>query len=200
MPNFERHLRFGLALHGALAALATLGYLLALLPASAVAVVAVGLPVTAAGAVAPDLDHPDSRPFGWVKRYAPPAAAAGWVAALARGHETLTALVAPVPLALPSSYVAGGLTVATALWIHRWTARLVPLVRPSHRTVLHRPTAAAVTAVVPVGATVLAVRSLDTGAARPRLAGALCAGWYVCGYLGHLYLDGELPRVGGSAD
>jgi len=200
MPDFERHLRSGVALHATLVALTCGGYFFALWRGNIVVFVTASLPATASGAIAPDIDHSSSRPYRWVQHYAPSMVALVCVGVLIPRHEGVATLVRVFPLTLPADYIAGFVSAATVIAVARAVNWLIPRIRPPHRTVLHRPTAGLVTAAVPIIIVLVVGQTVGIETGTLRLISAVCAGCYIAGFFVHLYLDGELSVLGLGSD
>ena len=185
MADFETHVRAGTATHLALIAMS-----LCLLASDAgplvVVATTIGLPVTVAGAVFPDIDHHASRPYQLAERWLPILVAGLAGVAVGMQLDHLYSLIGLVTLGDHRFFVAG-VAYACLVWlILIGMRRLVPICRPRHRTVTHRVV------------TGLGVAGLIAGGGVTVTAAIVGTIWALCflsGFLSHLYYDGLFPSV-----
>jgi|AntRauMinimDraft_4_1070384.scaffolds.fasta_scaffold00723_7 membrane-bound metal-dependent hydrolase YbcI (DUF457 family) len=200
MAGFDGHLRYGVAVYGLMLAVAGLGYVGGVVVAGTLALVVAALPLTLAGALFPDLDHPSSLSYRYGKRYLPLLFAAVALVVGLRYRGAVAETVAP--RAAGTGAFLSGVVVASMAWAAltgtRW---LLPRLRPPHRTVTHRLPAGLVAALC-VGVFL----ALLTGEADP--AGfdveLIGSGAFLAGFISHLAADDMLPafrkRLLGSAN
>ncbi|QLH80941.1 metal-dependent hydrolase [Halosimplex pelagicum] len=191
MGSFRAHLRAGVGAHLALvsgAVLLTVPHG----PVEAVVAAVVGAPVTVAGAVVPDVDHPNSRPYRvarvWVPRLT--AGAVGFAAAASR--ESVVGLFRRGPVPDPAPFWAGVAVTAATAAVFVATVRAVPLVRPTHRGITHHPAFGVALSLALTALTLTLLRA--AGAARLRLVSLVAGLCFLCGFASHLFVD-DIWRV-----
>ncbi|WP_435102520.1 hypothetical protein [Halarchaeum sp. P4] len=189
MSDFETHLRWGIATHSVLVAIVVTTYLVGVSPLGALALAMATLPITLAGALFPDLDHPSSIPHRYGAHGCPVLAGALALAISLRYQPAVIETLGRVT-GQPSAFLGGGLvaSLAWATWLGTW--RLFPILRPSHRTVTHRLSTGIVVALC-IGASV----SLLLGADGPirtsvRAVSLAASATFLLGFLSHLSADG----------
>jgi len=187
MGSFRAHLRAGVGAHLAFVA-ATVLLAVPHAPVAAVVAAVLGAPVTVAGAVVPDVDHPNSRPYRaarvWVPRLA--AGAAGLAAVAAR--DAVVGLFRRGPAPDPASFWAGAAVTAGTAAVFVATARAVPLVRPTHRGVTHHPVFGLALSLATTAVSLTLLHA--AGGAHGRLVSLVVGLCFLCGFVSHLVVDG----------
>jgi hypothetical protein len=187
MSSFETHVRVGAAVHFALT---TASLLVPALggPAAAVVATTIGLPLTIAGAVFPDVDHHASKPYRLAERWVPRCGVGLLGLALARESDHLQNLVALFVSPPRSRFYAGCLYVLLLLGARFGVRRAVAICRPAHRTVTHAVSTAVLVSGFVAGCGVVFLRAVAS--TRPSLIGGVWGLCFLTGMLSHRYCDG----------
>jgi hypothetical protein len=192
MTDCEGHLRAGIAVHMLLVAGTTVGYVGGVVHLGAIATTAVLLPVTLAGALFPDLDHPSSLPYRY-GRHVLPLLAAVVVAVVGVRYRVPIAVVLEGKTIDSLGSFLSGIIVASLGW-GAWAVGYVlfPMVRPPHRTVMHRVPTGVVAALCVGGVVSLLIGGHGTLGAGERVLIISSSGTFLLGVLSHLVADGLL--------
>lgn len=191
MGNFDEHMRYGVAIH-VLVSLGFFGFaLVSSLPVYLALFAFVLLPVTLAGAMFPDIDHPASKPNRFFRRLLfllMTVVGAGVVGGVGffSVYELIVEQVGAegaLPLTLSVITTAG-------ILVGFGSVGLFNRLRPPHRGMTHR---------VPIGAVVTAILVLVlaggfslVGLTTALWLGAISGGMFFAGFLSHLLCDGVL--------
>jgi hypothetical protein len=194
MPDLKKHLQYGLFSHFMMVTAISSLYLGGLVSTKILTTALLTIPFTLIGAVFPDIDHHRSSVCRWVERYVP--AILGVIAAAVAIHYRLILLnVTGGRIFGVDSAFAARVGVGTTGWM-TWvvTRRLLPQLRPSHRTVTHRIStgillSVCVAAVFAAGLRVFGVTSV-VGSALGCVAGKA----FLTGFISHLLADGILAK------
>lgn len=191
MVGFDRHLRYGVGVYAASVALTGVAYVAGTVTVGTVALVVSTLPLTLAGAMFPDLDHPSSLPYRYGKRYLPLLFAVIAMVVGVRHHGVIATVLAPE--ATGTGAFLSGVAVASMGWgTFTGTRWLFPRLRPPHRTVTHRLSTGLITALC-VGTIV----ALLMGEPAPAglVAELIASGAFFAGFASHLAADGAFPSL-----
>jgi hypothetical protein len=195
MPNFEEHLRDGIAGHAVIVFVVWLGYLAGLVPLRVVLLAAATVVATLAGATFPDTDHASAKPYRLFCRTAPPLVAASAALTIFPQREHLVTVSAKLPVTADPRFIAGLLYSVIIAGIWAGTVRLIPHLRPKHRTLTHQLRAGIIVALWLAVFTALAVDALQFGSTISRTASLLVGTGFVIGQFVHLKAD-ELIGIG----
>ncbi len=192
MPSFESHVRYATAAYLGLTLAAVLVTALGA-PAAILTGVVVGYPATIAGAGFPDVDHPSSKPYLFAKIWLPRTIAAVTGTILVAERTLVIDLIELLPVPGRAAFIAGAVCTVAVAAVYRLTTRMIPVLRPSHRTVTHSITVGLGLAAV-LGTVVTTVgRALESGGAFE--IGLVVGTCFVVGVASHLLVDDELPLI-----
>jgi len=194
MGSFRAHLRAGVGAHLALVA-ATVLLAVPHAPAAAVVAAVVGVPVTVAGAVVPDVDHPNSRPYRAARVWVPRLVAGTAGVAAAASRESVVGLFRRGPVPDPASFWAGVAVAAATAAVFVATARAVPLVRPTHRGITHHPGFGVALSLSLTAVSLTLLRA--AGGEHVRLVSLVVGLCFLCGFASHLFVDDiwQVPSI-----
>jgi hypothetical protein len=189
MSGYRTHLRAGLGAHALLVAG---GFIAVVMGAPRFVLLAsgTGVPITLAGALAPDVDHPASKGYVLIVHVVPVLISGSVGVGVYQQRSLLITLAAALPLTTSPLFVAGGVYLFIILLVWRATATLIVLLRPAHRTVTHRVPTWLVVASITGGGLVVFYRWLALP--YPLLGAVIHTSGLLAGVLSHLYYDGVL--------
>lgn len=182
----------GIAVHTLLIAGVTVGYVGGVAHLGAIATAVVLAPLTLAGALFPDLDHPSSLPYRYGKRVLPLLLAAVTVLVGFRYRIPIeTALVGQTAGSF-GTFMSGTVVASLAWGAFLASYTLFPKIRPPHRTVTHRAPAGVVTALCVGGLVSLVIGGHETLRAAEQVVVISSIGTFLLGFISHLVADGLL--------
>jgi len=135
MSPYETHVQFGVTMHLCVLAGTVVAVFFGV-PLTVVGGAVVGTPVIVAGAVFPDCDHHQSRPYRVGFRWLPRLIACYTGLVL---YMSLDTLLSGTPLIGAPEFWTGVLTAGLVTYSYYLTKRGIPILRPSHRGITHHP-------------------------------------------------------------